>query len=163
MMVTMTALKTLVVNSAFLQEIKDGNPELWQAVHELRQLCEATEDAGWIAKRLVRLLDEMRDSLAMQFALEESFGYIETKSLGPEPLAGKLAAQAKSQHCSLYLQLSDLAELAEEMQYRGVARERLPLLLAAARSFDEKLREHELLENDLIERSFDWPVMACAR
>ncbi len=160
-MVTLTSSKTLVVNSAFLQEIKDSNPELWQAVHQLRQLCESSDDAATVARRLVRLLDDLRDFVAMQFALEESFGYIEIASTTPVSLVGEMASQAKAQHCALYLQLSELAEWAEEVQYRGVVRERLSSLIAAAKDFDERLREHEALECELIERAFGVPV--CSR
>ncbi len=157
MMVTMTSLKTLVVNPAFLQEIKDGNPGLWHSLHHMRQLCQSNEDAIQIAKRLVRVLDELRDRVATQFALEESFGYIEVPAISKISIANELAARAKHQHYKLYLSLSELAERAEEVQYRGAVRERLQSLIISAKQFDEDFRAHESLETELIEQSFDLP------
>jgi hypothetical protein len=55
----------------------------------------------------------------------------------------------------LYMQLSDLAEQAEELQYRGVESSQLRILVERTREFDAELREHERTENELIERSFD--------
>ena len=156
-MVTMTSLKTLVVNPAFLQEIKDGNPGLWHSLHQLRQLCQSNEDEVQVAKRLVCVLDELRDRVATQFALEESFGYIEVPALSNLSIANELAERAKHQHYKLYLNLSELAERAEEVQYRGAVRERLQSLIASAKQFDDDLRAHEFLETELIEQSFDLP------
>lgn len=156
-MIASTTIQCVVVNPAFLQEIKDSNPELWQTVHQLRQLCQSKESPAAIAHRLVRLLDELRDFLSLQFALEESYGYLELPGGATASVASEMAARARGEHCGLYLQLSDLAERAEEVQYRGVFREQLPMLIEAAKAFDQKLRDHETLECELIESSFDLP------
>ena len=105
------------------------------------------------ARSLARLLDALRDHLALQFSLEESYGYLELAE-PPCRQLGELATQTHAQHCSLYLQLSELAEQAEELQYRGVEPTQLRKLVQAAQSFDARLRNHEQLENELIERSF---------
>ena len=164
MLMTATTTQTLVINPAFLQEIKDSNPDLWQAVHALRQTCEADDDRAPIAKRLVRQLDDLRDALAFQFALEESYGFIvvpavaESQRLVPAAAESQRlvsAGEAHAQHYSLYLRLSELAERAEELQYRGMAVSRLEELVAAARAFDTALRDHERLEAELIERAYE--------
>lgn len=155
MSMTATSTRTLVVNPAFLQEIKDSNPDFWHSVHELRQTCESEEDSIQVSKRLVRQLDNLRDALAFQFALEESYGFISVPSSLAMPQAQELADLAHGQHCSLYLRLSELAEQAEEFQYRGVAALRLGDLIAGALAFDAALREHERLEANLIEQAFD--------
>lgn len=155
MVTTATSTNSLVVNPAFLQEIKDSNPDLWQAVHELRQTCESDDEPAKISRRIVRQLDDLRDLLSLQFALEESYGFIEVPAITDEQSSGDRAVEARSQHCSLYLQLSELAEQAEELQYRGVATEELNRLIDAARVFDAALRRHERLESDLIERAAD--------
>lgn len=172
---TTTSTKTLVVNPAFLQEIKDSNPDLWYAVHRLRQLCDSQEEPACLARQLVRQLDELRDLLALQFALEESYGFIEVAASsvsaggaeGPghrtesSSSAGAPSADGSSrvhsQHCSLYLQLTDLAERAEELQYRGVAVAQLRQLIEQTQKFDAQLREHENFETGLIERAFELP------
>lgn len=154
MVATSTIQKTLVVNPAFLQEIKDSNPDLWDTVHRLRQTCECNEEPAVTSRQLAKLLDSLRDHLALQFSLEESYGYLEV--IEPNDSDGcELATRTQSQHCSLYLQLSELAEQAEELQYRGVEPLQLKQLVQAAQSFDSRLRLHEQTENELIERSFD--------
>jgi len=145
--------KTLTVNPAFLQEIKDSNPDLWDTVGQLRQLCEGDQEPAATARGLARLLDTLRDDLALQFSLEESYGYLEVAGDSPGVL-GELATETHAQHCSLYLRLSELAEQAEELQYRGVEPTQLRQLVKSAQDFDAELRKHEQSENELIERSF---------
>lgn len=148
------ATKTLVVNPAFLQEIKDSNPDLWHTVHQLRQVCECDDEPASLSRQLTRLLDGLRDQLALQFSLEESYGYVVVPDL-PSRTLGELASRAQSQHGMLYMQLSELAEQSEELQYRGVELPHLRRLIQSTRQFDTELREHERIENELIERSFD--------
>jgi hypothetical protein len=155
MVITSTAIKTLVVNPAFLQEIKDSNPDLWDTVHQLRQVCECDDDEyARVSRQLTRLLDGLRDQLALQFSLEESYGYVAVPDQPSQALA-ELAFRAQSQHGMLYLRLSDLAEQSEELQYRGVEPSQLRVLIERTLEFDADLREHERTENELIERSFD--------
>lgn len=153
MVVTATAAKTLVVNAAFLQEIKDSNPDLWHAVHELRQTCHSDDEPVKVARRIVRQLDELRDLLALQFALEESYGFVELPALAEPTKCSRMAARTRVQHCSLYLMLHDLAEQAEELQYRGVVASQLRELIEGALHFDQKLREHEQMEAELMDLS----------
>ena len=102
------------------------------------------------------MLDELRDQLALQFSLEESYGYIEL----PEEVAvhssrvtSALAGRTQSQHTTLYLRLSDLVEQSQELQYRGVEPQRLRELIEWSSQFYSELREHERMENELIRRS----------
>lgn len=147
------------INPAFLQEIKDSNLELWSLVRQVRQAC-GLDDIEPIAitRRLVRLLDDLRDGLALQFSLEEAYGYVQLPEM-PYSLDGtdlcRLASQARSQHATLYLRLSDLAEQAEELQFRGVTWDDLFKLIQNTRAFDEQLTRHELLEDELVDRCYD--------
>jgi hypothetical protein len=98
MVITSTPTNTLVVNPAFLQEIKDSNPDLWDTVHQLRQVCESDDDEpSKVSRQLTRLLDGLRDQLALQFSLEESYGYVAVPDRPSEALC-ELAARAQSQH-----------------------------------------------------------------
>ncbi len=153
-----TLTKTLAVNPAFLQEIKDSNPDVWESVNELREVLEVPDEPARILRKLTRLLDDLRDQLALQFSLEESYGYIEV----PERLVWsssrvttELANQTQSQHAVLYLRLSDLAEQAEELQYRGIEPRRFHELVSSSCQFHSDLREHERMENELIRRSYE--------
>ena len=157
MVLTATRTRVLVLNPAFLQEIKDCNPDLWHTQHELRQVCECNAEPVQVTRQLVRLLDEFRDQLALQFALEESYGFLEVPddSLAANQIDEDLVHRVHAQHCPLYLELSDLAEQAEELQYRGIVIAQLMNLVGSVKRFDEKLTEHENLEGELIERSLN--------
>jgi hypothetical protein len=150
-MAVATGMGTLTVNAAFLQEIKDCNHELWLTVHAVRQLCDSDEPRGRIARQLVRLLDNFRDQLAMQFALEESYGYMACgPEVAPAPSISERAKRLCEQHCALYLRLTELCEQAEELQYSGMATARAAELIAHACDFERRLREHEQAEAELI-------------
>ena len=153
---------TLRVNSAFLQEIKDSNPDLWHMMHQLRQLCESDESPTVMVGKLVRTLDDLRDRWALQFALEESYGYVRVQAAQSYEIAtdarsqamSAKAEEAHSEHCGLYLRLRDLAEQAEELQYRGVTSQQLCGLVSETNAFSEAIRCHEQREHELIECSF---------
>ena len=158
MVLTATQTRVLVLNPAFLQEIKDCNPDLWHTQHELRQVCDCDDQPVQVTRQLVRLLDDFRDQLALQFALEESYGFLEVPgdASAANGIDEELVHRVHSQHCPLYLQLSELAEAAEELQYRGIVTTQLANLVESVRRFDEKLTEHENLEGELIERSLNF-------
>lgn len=141
--------KTLKVNRAFLQEIKDSHPDLTHALSRVRHACQAHDSAAETTKELIQGLDDLRDCLALQFALEESYGYVEVSSRGIEADCD-LAEQARSEHCVLYLEISSLCEQAQELQYRGFATEHVRELINTTERFLARLVDHERLEFDLI-------------
>ena len=144
-----TASMTLAVNPAFLEEIKDSNSHLWQQIAELRQTCDSHEVRSSVLHRLVPLINEVRDLLALQFALEESYGYIEVPASVATPMSHSIE-HARAQHCALYLTASALAEQAEELQYRGWIAERVDELVRQVAQFDLQLQDHERTERELI-------------
>ena len=158
MAVSVVTKHVLVLNPAFLQELKDGNPGLWDTQHQIRQVCDVADrvDPSSTLRELVPLLDNFRDQLATQFSLEESFGFLEVSAKGaPASVDRSLVAKAQSQHCPMCLQITDLAEQAEELQYRGVVPQQLDQLVQSVKSFDAQLREHENFEAELIEYSLE--------
>lgn len=140
---------TTMINAAFLQEVKESNVELWDTVHELRQLIEGASSSPACSRRLVTLLSHLRDHLAFAFSLEEAYGFIEG-CRGIAPCIAQRAHMAKQQHRELYLLIHELCERAEEAQYRGAADRQYGELLSAAAEFDAQFRAHEQLESDLM-------------
>jgi len=148
-MSVLTMTTVLAVNPAFLDEIKDSNASLWNQLASLRLLYDSRDEKSTILNQLVLLLNDIRDSLALQFALEESYGYTEV----PVHLASSeatTAEQVRSQHCVLYLTANELAEQAEELQYRGWVAVKVDELLMQARQFDLHLQDHERAERQLL-------------
>ncbi len=144
-----TPVTAITVNPAFLQEIKDSNLSLWQAIDRLESLYTPDEDRSRTLNCLVPLLGELRDLLALQFALEETYGYMEVPT-AVAPVNIHLLQDIRSQHCTLYLSVNELAEQAEELQYRGFVSEKVDMLLAEVREFELRFRDHERMEADLI-------------
>jgi len=153
-MITTAISTTLVVNSAFMQEIKDSNPALADIVHQLRHVCESEDDAIRVSRQLTKLLNGLRDELSLQFALEEAYGYVEVSESRHQELS-EAVHHAKLEHRTLYVAVTELAEAAEELQYRGVEPAELRTLIEDTRMFDRQLRNHEKAEDELIDQSFD--------
>ena len=140
---------TLGVNAAFLQEVKDSNLQLWSTLRELRELPQHVSDPIEASRQLVNRLGELRDCVALEFSLEETYGFI--NGVSPRMAFGAADAKtAKMQHSELYLQLHELCEQAEEAQYRGTIGRDLAMFLEAFEAFDSCFRAHEELEAELI-------------
>ncbi len=141
--------KTTIVNAAFLQEVKDSNVRLWSVLHELRELRVGTVESRTMAHDMVELMGELRDSIALEFSLEETYGFIEGASrIGG--LGMPDAGMSKIQHRELYLQLNELCEQVEEAQYRGTIARDLPIYLESFQRFDLAMHAHEEFESELI-------------
>jgi hypothetical protein len=154
MVTTATSTKVLVVNSAFMQEIKDGNPILANAMQHLHHVCSSNENISQISRQLTKVLNTLRTELALQFALEESYGYVEVSESQLHNLS-ETAQSTRAEHNALYGAITELAEAAEELQYRGVESEQLHNLMDDTCEFSRQLHHHEQAENDLIDQSFD--------
>ncbi len=144
-----SAIATTMVNAAFLQEVKDSNLCFWQNLHDFKRAIATDGLPSEQACILVKLLSELRDAIAIEFSLEETYGYIEGSQQSASGTATK-AATAKMQHCELYLQLHEISEMAEEAQYRGTIASEYSLLVSACKDFLSRLEQHERLESELI-------------
>ena len=155
--------KSYLVNAAFLEEIKDSNPAFWDAVSQFRQsilIGEADlERPQHTIKQIVLALGDLQAQLAVQYSLEESYGYVVVAAApnqlfdaGDHPALQALETAEKTvgQHRSLYLDLSELAEQAEELQYRGCGRDSLAAFVSRLDAFSDRLAEHERLENSVM-------------
>ncbi len=147
---TRTGTVTLV-NSAFLQEIKEATPNPWPLIKSLQQNGACGSEDQQAALAFVDGLGELRDTLRDVFELEETYGYVTAPHCdyhSGEPRAD----QARMQHRELYLTLHETLEQVEESQYRGTLCQQLPGYLDVLRQFEGRLQEHEALEKELIER-----------
>lgn len=140
---------TSVVNAAFLQEVKESNFELWALFREIREISPGDWDSQHSAHRFVEKLSELRDSIGLQFTLEETYGFIE--GLPAQSVIGVASADtARLQHKELYLQIHEICEKVEEAQYRGTVARDLTEYVELFSIFDASFRAHEELEQELI-------------
>ena len=147
--------RTVAVNAAFLQEIKLDNTVLRGLLDTLRRLAGQSWTRPAQAHRFTMFLGELRDQLALHFALEEAYGYFED-AISQAPRLCERAQSLREQHGELFTELCELVDEAEESTQSHVPLYRWSRrLLVAYRRFDRRLREHEHNENELILAAFD--------
>lgn len=147
------ATHTVTVNAAFLQEIKDDDAQLRTLLEQTRESCELITHTDISASRLASLLDELRDQLAMHFALEEAYGYFDD----PVSVAPHLSEQADSlrkQHDQLYEEISQIAETAKGTTHCTGEQRAVRRLARRFMNFYQRLQAHESDENDLIMQAY---------
>lgn len=152
-MTGVTITRTVTVNPAFLQEIKDVNEELWQLLADLRSRCQRPIAPGG-CRGLVEQLGALRDQLALHFALEEAYGYFDDPAYVPSSI-GESAENLRQEHRTLYVWLSNLVEHAEQMVYDLQLAQLAAWLGPQFATFDQALRNHESRENELIMDAID--------
>ena len=145
---------TVTVNAAFLKEIKDVNQDLWHIVAELR---EVTRNPYLVRSRryqFVGMLEDLRDHLALHFALEEAYGYFD-EPLQVDPRLSERAKFLRSQHRELYLLACDLIDHAMQLHDGHHVRALARRLVAEYADFANQLNRHEQAENELIQQEWD--------
>ena len=148
-----TAVASVTINAAFLQEIKEVNAALWELLAEAREACpRASAKDG--QRQLVGLLGRLRDQLAMHFALEEAFGYFEDP-VEVAPHLSQRANELRAQHGRLYVLIRDLAEHAEQALYGEDHSDSPKQIATLFNAFHAELQEHESCENELILEAFN--------
>ena len=152
-MPVLTTTGTVTVNAAFLEEIKEVNQELWQLLTDLRHRCQRPI-APAHCRLLIDKLCQLRDQLALHFSLEEAYGYFDDP-IDVAPQLSHQAEQLRGEHKELYLEFCDLADHGERMFYEE---RHAALALWIGPQFlelDQRLREHERRENELIYEAYD--------
>ena len=154
---------TWAINRAFLQELKDVNPDYELAQERLAQwLSSATTLLEFVRKtdlvpktdltplsELVPLLRQVRQELQRQFLLEETYGYLQTPVIHSLTYSTQVEA-AYQQHRMLYLMASEMSEAAEMAEYQGKLVERFPYFVMEVQRLQTLWSEHEQNERRLI-------------
>ncbi|HEX3998704.1 MAG TPA: hemerythrin domain-containing protein [Pirellulales bacterium] len=148
-----TAQRTLTINAAFLQEIKEDNRELRQLLEETGGLLARPHEAGIELRRVARLLGKLRDQLAMHFSLEEAYGYFDD-GIDVAPRLSRRAEALRSQHPRLFVALCDLVEEAEQLVYHERPLGAGDLASGFAR-FHRQFQQHEAEEISLVVQMFN--------
>jgi len=147
-----TAQRTLTINAAFLQEIKEDNRDLRCMLAECRVLLARPRGVRVDPRRLVQLLGKLRDQLALHFSLEEAYGYFDD-AIDVAPRMSREAEMLKEQHPQLFVELCGVEERAEQWMYRETASVDRDELLRQFDQFHSHLQEHEAGEDALIMRA----------
>jgi hypothetical protein len=149
-----TETGTLTMNVAFLQEIKSVDHELWDMLDQLRYVCSRPIDVADHCRRFVDMLMDLRDQLALHFALEEAFGYFED----PIEVAQAFSREAeklRSEHRRLYTHLAQIVDRAEMLLEEGNRAQLASAIPGQFILFDAALLNHEERENEMLMRAMD--------
>ncbi|MCA9213359.1 MAG: hemerythrin domain-containing protein [Planctomycetales bacterium] len=140
---------TVTINAAFLREIKDDDVQLKTLLEQARAICDSSALADISASRFTKLLADLRDHLAMHFALEEAYGYFDDP-LSVAPHLSEQAESLRTQHGQLYGELARLAETAQDISRRDSDPRAIRNLARCFMEFHDRLQQHEEDENELI-------------
>jgi len=149
-----SATRTITVNAAFLQEIKDDNLELRAIFERAGEAFELPVAAVSSYKEIVEILATLRDQLAIHFALEESFGYVDD-AIEVAPRLSDRAAYLRAEHQTLYIHICDVVENAERLLYHEPAAPNVSRIAREYAAFRHEFEVHEQAENELIFAAFD--------
>ncbi len=143
----------VTINVAFLSEIKEdfGFRDLLNEVYR-RFESEFQTQTPLPAQVATEILGDLLDALKTYFALEEFYGYFGLTT--PEnPNVSQEAAKLRSGHEKLFLELSAVVELANQLVYREAGPEvTLDYIGDQLERFCINLAEHEQSEMDLMMR-----------
>lgn len=147
------ASTTVTVNAAFLQEIKEDN-------RELRQLLENIRTIFWRPKlttrprHVVELLGQLRDQLAMHFALEEAYGYFDD-AVSVAPRLCCEAETLRSQHADMFTGICNIAEEAERLLDNDARNDTFRQIVRRFAGWYDRLQDHERREANLVLDAFN--------
>lgn len=147
-----TVRNHLILNPAFLAEIKDENFQFKQL---LQSISEAFKVEASIQPRMLsELLSGLRDAIETYFALEEFYGYMDVEdNTLVNPQISQQVQTLRDQHKSLFIELSDLIEESDRIVYHEIPFGRsISEIIEGFFSFYASFQEHEQREMELAMR-----------
>lgn len=149
-----TVCRTLAVNAAFLLEIKEDNRQLKDALQACKELLRHPCTQRSDVRQWADALADLRDQLAMHFALEDAYGYFEDAVMQAPRLCQRAEALHR-QHIGLFLDICRIADRADQLLHHKPASQQLHQLSDGFFAFVEQFEIHEHLEDALIMAAFE--------
>ncbi|MCA9212836.1 MAG: hypothetical protein KDB27_07220 [Planctomycetales bacterium] len=150
------AIKTgsLTINAAFLKEIKDDNSDLSNLIDATFDALTSQSAEKINVRALFDIMSQIRDYLAMHFALEDEFGYFDDAVDVPFQLSCQ-ADILKAQHEQFYTEICLIVETAESLLHsRSQSIAMKSKVIDAFKSFYVRFQDHEEAERELVFQSF---------
>ena len=139
----------VTINAAFLEEVKIIHKELWQLLEETLSMCFYHQRSFKWQTRFVECLDGLRDLFAMQFALEEGYGYFDDPVFVEANTAAR-AADLMNDHGQLYLEISSISDWVDDLRHHGQLANQMSKVQTRFRAFYDQIQTHEKKEQELI-------------
>lgn len=149
-----TATRTVAVNAAFLQEIKEDNRELRHLLAETGNLLSRPQEVRAPLRKLAEALSNLRDQFAMHFSLEEAFGYFDD-AVDVAPRLCEQAESLRNEHEGLFRKICEIEEAAEQLLYGEASTRSDNEVARRFFAFRDEFERHESRENDLIFQALD--------
>jgi ABC-type transporter Mla subunit MlaD len=149
-----TVCRTLGVNAAFLQEIKEDSQQLRDLLAATRTLLQQQCHERSDIRQWWESLSELRDQLALHFALEDAYGYFEDAMM-QAPRFSQRAEMLRGQHDGLFRDICSLADRADDLLHARPSNGQLRHLSELFLDFHSRFAAHERDENALIMAAFD--------
>jgi hypothetical protein len=151
------ATGSLTINAAFLREIKEDNRRVHELLAEVEEWFASHAGGEYSPRRLVDLMNQLRDQLALHFSLEEAYGYFED-AIDAAPQLSEKAVELRAQHEALFVRFCQIVNDAERWLYHETARDVRRALTRQFEKFCQEFRRHESREADLILEAFESDV-----
>ena len=142
----------LAVNAAFLREIKEDNQRLGELFQQVTSLLSRPRPIS--CSVLVHDLWQLRDQLAMHFALESAYGYL-ADVVEHAPRLCENAKAMLAEHDDLFLEICEIIEDAEKLAYEAYTYRHFVSVASSVFDFHAKFLAHESRENQLIFQSLN--------
>jgi hemerythrin-like domain-containing protein len=105
-------------------------------------------------RRVADQMAELRDQLAMHFALEEAYGYFDDP-IRVAPRLSVAASQLRDEHQVLYSLIRDLADEVDELCRAGTLAQNGARVVKRFGEYYDRLQQHENRESELILDAYD--------
>lgn len=153
----LTTTRTVTINPAFLQEIKDDDVQLKALLEQTLKVGESVLLTDMPIRRVASLLAELRDHLGMHFALEEACGYFDDP-LSVAPHLSERAESLRKQHGQLYEEIAQIAETAQDISRRNRDPRGIRNLTHCFMNFYGRLQDHDsrVIWSVVFRRSCPW-------
>jgi iron-sulfur cluster repair protein YtfE (RIC family) len=150
----LVAARTVRVNAAFLQEIKEDNVELGDLLQQLSAELLTRRPRTHDPRLLLDLLNRLRDQLGIHFSLEEAFGYFED-AVDVAPQLSEKSEQLRSEHDLFFRDICRLCDFVEQVIYEEKPAFSFRQIASRFSAFHDAFEQHEARERELIMDAFD--------
>jgi hypothetical protein len=135
------------------EDVEHEQRELEELVVKVQEMFHQERAAGvTCAKRLIDMLDELREHLGMLFAMKQCAGYVD-EAIASAPQLKRAAAALRRQHYALFVALGCLIDQCECDLDRHRWRDYWRLDEMTFENFYDQLRAHQTREAELLQRA----------
>ncbi len=150
----LVAARTVRVNAAFLQEIKEDNIELRELLEQISGELLIRRPRLHDPRQLLALLGRLRDQLGIHFALEEAFGYFDD-AVDVAPQLSEKTEELRAEHDLFFRDICRLCDFVEQIAYEETPAFSVRQIASRFAAFHDAFQQHEARERELIMAAFE--------